>query len=40
VTLDTGAVSLGFICESSAAVDAAPDISRFGGWRAYRASKE
>jgi allophanate hydrolase len=39
VTLDTGAVSLGFICEGGPAADAAPDISRFGGWRAYLASK-
>jgi allophanate hydrolase len=39
VTLDGGAVSLGFICEGGPAVEAAPDISRFGGWRAYLASK-
>jgi allophanate hydrolase len=40
VTLEGGAVSLGFICEGTEAVEAAPDISRFGGWRAYLASKE
>jgi allophanate hydrolase len=39
VTLDSGAVSVGFICEGGPAADAAPDISRFGGWRAYLASK-
>jgi allophanate hydrolase len=39
VTLETGAISLGFICEGGPAADAAPDISRFGGWRAYLASK-
>jgi allophanate hydrolase len=40
VTLDDGTVSLGFICEGGPAADDAPDISRFGGWRAYLASKE
>jgi allophanate hydrolase len=39
VTLDDGAVSIGFICEGGPAADAAPDISRFGGWRAYLAAK-
>ncbi len=40
VTLEDGAVSLGFICEGGPQAEAAPDISRFGGWRAYLASKE
>jgi allophanate hydrolase len=40
VTLEDGAVSLGFICEGGPAAESAPDISRFGGWRAYLASKE
>jgi allophanate hydrolase len=37
VLLEGGATSLGFICEAGPARDA-PDISRFGGWRAYRAA--
>jgi allophanate hydrolase len=40
VTLDTGATVIGFICESTPLTDLAPDISRFGGWRAYLAAKE
>jgi allophanate hydrolase len=40
VTLDSGAVSIGFICEGGPAAAGAPDISRFGGWRAYLAAKE
>jgi len=40
VTLDTGATMLGFICEAGPVADLAPDISRFGGWRAYLAAKE
>jgi allophanate hydrolase len=39
VTLDTGATIIGFICENSPLLDAAPDISRYGGWRAYLAGK-
>jgi allophanate hydrolase len=35
--LDDGSRCQGFLCESYA-VDAAPDITSFGGWRAYRES--
>ena len=37
VLLEDGTSSLGFICEEGPAQDA-PDISHFGGWRAYRAA--
>jgi len=37
VELEDGALVNGFLCES-AAVAAAPDISEFGGWRAWLAA--
>ncbi|MBL8837799.1 MAG: allophanate hydrolase, partial [Alphaproteobacteria bacterium] len=37
VKLDDGTMVLGFLCED-AAVRNAPEITRFGGWRAWRAS--
>jgi allophanate hydrolase len=40
VTLQDGSIRLGFVCEAAPALDAAPDITRFGGWRAYLASKD
>jgi allophanate hydrolase len=40
VTLDDGRTAIGFICESSPMTEIAPDISRYGGWRAYLAAKE
>jgi allophanate hydrolase len=40
VAMDDGSACLGFICEGGATVEAAPDISRFGDWRAYLRSKE
>jgi len=39
VTLSDGSTPLGFLCEAAGIGDA-PDISRFGGWRGYLASKE
>jgi allophanate hydrolase len=39
-TLEGGATAIGFICESGPLTEIAPDISRFGGWRAYLAAKE
>jgi allophanate hydrolase len=38
VELASGQTSLGFLCESAALVNA-PDISAYGGWRAYRAAQ-
>ena len=37
VVLDDGSDVAGFLCEAIA-VDGAPDITRHGGWRAYRAA--
>jgi allophanate hydrolase len=37
VRLDDGSDVAGFLCEPVAMADA-PDITRFGGWRAYRAA--
>ena len=39
VTLSDGSTPLGFLCEAAGIGDA-PDISGFGGWRRYLASKE
>jgi allophanate hydrolase len=38
VRLDDGSTVKGFLCEP-AALSGSPDISAFGGWRAYRAAK-
>jgi allophanate hydrolase len=37
VTLTDGTTALGFLCEA-AGTAGMPDITAFGGWRAYRAS--
>jgi allophanate hydrolase len=39
VTLDDGRVVSGFLCEAHAVQDAA-DITAFGGWRRYLASRK
>ena len=39
VELDDGSWETGFVCADEGAV-AAPDISEFGGWRAYLQSRE
>lgn len=39
LTLQDGSEVHGFLCEATAAVDA-EDITRFGGWRAYRANAQ
>jgi allophanate hydrolase len=39
VELDDGSWETGFVCADEGAV-AAPDISEFGGWRAYLQARE
>ena len=38
ITLDDGTVASGFLCEAHA-VESAEEITKFGGWRAYVASR-